>query len=224
MSGVPVTDEADQRPAVTAVDTYGWGDTSPQSAGYLNQPVRALVARGSPHDVLDARCGNGALAGELASDGYRVVGVDADREGIAAARRRVPGATFIQSSFNTDPALLGGTPDIKFDVVVGTEVIEHLYSPHELVEFAFAALRPGGRFVFTPPYHGFLKNLALSLANALDRHFSMDWHGVHIKFWSRKTLARLLEAKGFRMIGFRGVGRVPYLWKSMIFIAERPVG
>ena len=222
MSRVPVSELTDPKRAVALVEDYGWGDKPPHSAGYLNRPVRDIVSRGGPHDVLDAGCGNGALAAELASDGHCVVGVDADRQGIEAARRRAASATFIQSSFDSDPALLGVTADGKFDVVVSTEVIEHLYAPHELVEFTFAALRPGGRFVITTPYHGFLKNLALSLTNRWDDHFSVDWHGGHIKFWSRKTLSRLLVAKGFRLIEFHGVGRVPYLWKSMVIVAERP--
>ena len=34
-----------------------------------------------------------------------------------------------------------------FDIVISTEVVEHLYSPREWARACFAALRPGGRFV-----------------------------------------------------------------------------
>ncbi len=205
-----------------ATEHYGWKAAAPHSASYLNAPVRALVAEVRPSDVLDAGCGNGALAAELAADGYQVVGIDADAHGLDLARHRAPGVKFVQAVFESDPASLGVTGDGRVDVVVSTEVIEHLYAPHELVRFAFNALRPGGRFIITTPYHGYLKNLALSLVNGWDRHFSADWHGGHIKFWSRRSLSVLLEQQGFRVIGFGGVGRTPFLWKSMILIAERP--
>lgn len=222
-SGVSVNgDHGAPEPATIAVDDYGWHAAAPHSSGYLNRPVRAIVAEGGLKDVLYAGCGNGALAVELAADGHRVVGIDMDARGLEFARSRAPGVTFVQASFEGDPAALRATPDGRFDVVVSTEVIEHLYAPHALAAYAYAALRPGGRLVITTPYHGYLKNLALSLLDGWDRHFSVDWHGGHIKFWSRRTLALLLEKQGFRLVGFRGVGRVPYLWKSMILIAERP--
>lgn len=214
-----IQDAVDQ---TVATENYGWKAAAPDSASYLNVPVRALVAEVRPRDVLDAGCGNGALAAELAADGYQVVGIDADAHGLDLARHRAPGVKFVQAVFEGDPASLGATSDGRVDVVVSTEVIEHLYAPHELVRFAFNALRPGGRFIVTTPYHGYLKNLVLSLFNGWDRHFSVDWYGGHIKFWSRQSLSTVLEKHGFRVIGFRGVGRMPFLWKSMILIAERP--
>ena len=220
MSGVSVSRSIVEETVATG--HYGWEAPAPHSASYINATVRALVAEVRPRDVLDAGCGNGALAAELATDGYHVVGIDADAHGLELARARAPGVEFVQAVFEGDPASLTATGDGRVDVVVSTEVVEHLYAPHELVRFAFAALRPGGRFIITTPYHGFLKNLALSLVNGWDRHFSVDWHGGHIKFWSRQSLSTLLEKYGFRVIGFRGVGRAPYLWKSMILIAERP--
>ena len=66
------------------------------------------------------------------------------------------------------------------------------------------------------PYHGYLKNLALAITGKMDAHFGPLWDGGHIKFWSRKTLSRLLEEKGFEVTDFAGCGRVPYLWMSML--------
>ncbi|MFX7844634.1 methyltransferase domain-containing protein, partial [Acinetobacter baumannii] len=94
------------------------------------------------------------------------------------------------------------------------EVVEHLYDPRELARYAFAALRPGGVLLMSTPYHGYVKNLMLSVFNRWDRHLDPHWHGGHIKFWSRATLARLLREAGFSVEAFAGVGRVPYLWKS----------
>lgn len=50
----------------------------------------------------------------------------------------------------------------RFDLVVSTEVIEHLYPPELLVRFARESLDPGGRLIVTTPHHGYWKNLALA--------------------------------------------------------------
>jgi hypothetical protein len=47
------------------------------------------------------------------------------------------------------------------------------------------------------------------------------WHGGHIKFWSRNTLSLLLQESGFEVVAFSGVGRFPYLWKSMVLVARK---
>ena len=107
-----------------------------------------------------------------------------------------------------------------FDAVVSTEVIEHLFSPHLLPQFARALLRENGKLIVTTPYHGYLKNLALSVAGKWDHHHTALWHGGHIKFFSRTTLTKLLEENGFRVVAFHGVGRAPYLWKSMMLECE----
>lgn len=104
------------------------------------------------------------------------------------------------------------------------EVIEHLYSPRTFAAFIRSILEAngGGRFILTTPYHGYLKNLSIALAGKADRHYSALWEGGHIKFWSRRTLAILLREAGFRNMAFTGAGRIPYLWRHMVFSAEAP--
>ncbi len=55
--------------------------------------IDALLSRGAR--VLDAGCGPGRFAGELAARGHRVVGVDADAALIEAARADHPGPHWI---------------------------------------------------------------------------------------------------------------------------------
>lgn len=81
-------------------------------------------------------------------------------------------------------------------------------------------LNDNGRVVLSTPYHGYLKNLCLAITGQLDHHFTVLWEGGHIKFWSKKTITKLLTDNNFTVINFRGVGRLPYLWKSMVIVAE----
>jgi 2-polyprenyl-3-methyl-5-hydroxy-6-metoxy-1,4-benzoquinol methylase len=81
-----------------------------------------------------------------------------------------------------------------FDVVISTEVIEHVYSPRALVANTFGLLRPGGEFIVTTPYHGYFKNLVLALSSCFDAHFTALWdggpsnfgHGGHSRHYSQK--------------------------------------
>src|SRR5207244_287039 len=75
-----------------------------------------------------------------------------------------------------------------FDSVVSAEVIEHLYTPRDFARGCFAALKPGGKFLCTTPYHGYLKNILICVLNQFDNHFNPLRDGGHIKFWSLKTL------------------------------------
>jgi len=113
----------------------------------------------------------------------------------------------------------GGTP--SFDLVISTEVVEHCFSPTTWALTAYAALRQGGIFVCSTPYHGYFKNLTLAATGKLDAHFPALWEGGHIKFFSRKTLTQLVEQAGFTPLSFNGSGRFPGLWKSMLIKAEK---
>jgi hypothetical protein len=67
-----------------------------------------------------------------------------------------------------------------------------------------------------------LKNLLISLLNKWDQHANPLWDGGHIKLWSRQTLTALLRETGFVNIQFRGAGRFPWLWMTMVMSANKP--
>jgi len=185
-------------------------------------PILKLAGRiGNDTRVLDVGCGNGSTAGQFIDLGCKVVGVDLSEQGIAQARQAHPQGRFEVLAATDDlPETLGENP---FDIVVSTEVVEHLYAPRLWARGCFHALRPGGRLICTTPYHGYLKNLALSLANKWDTHADPLWDGGHIKLWSRSTLKSLLEEAGFKNVQFKGAGRLPYLWMTMIMSGDRPI-
>ncbi len=200
---------------------YRHDDRPPCASGYLAPlVVRACRAAGARR-VLDLGCGNGTLCRALAEEGFEVVGLEPSASGIAAARRAVPEGVFHLGSVYDGPEIV---PEGNFDAVVSTEVVEHLFRPAALPALARAKLKAGGLFVVSTPYHGYLKNLLLALANRWDFHHSPNWDGGHIKFWSRRTLTELLESNGFAVAEFHGAGRLPWLWKSMVVVARKTPG
>jgi SAM-dependent methyltransferase len=107
-----------------------------------------------------------------------------------------------------------------FDVVISTEVIEHLFLQAARPRFAASVLKPGGYLIVTTPYHGYFKNLLICLLGKWDSHHTPLWDGGHIKFWSFNSLSALFCSNGFDVVGFKGAGRVFGLWKSMVVTAR----
>jgi len=201
------------------VNNYGWvsGDET-DAHKYITPAILNELSNISVRKVLDLGCGNGVLAGEINSLGYDVTGIDADYEGIQYAKSKNPTVNFLQHSIYED---LPDINKIKFNVVVSSEVIEHLFLPRFLPKFAFSVLDDDGYLIITTPYHGYLKNLAISVMNKWDKHLDPFWDGGHIKLWSRKTLTKLLQEHGFTVLSFKGLGRFPYMWKSMLIVAKK---
>lgn len=201
---------------------YGTGYSSSDAShtdAYLRKPVlRQLehLPRGS--GILDAGCGNGFFAKQLYEKGFDVVGMDLEESGIDHARKAYQQIRFEVASVYENLSTLF---ERQFDAVIALEIIEHLYDPRTFVARVQECLRPGGMFVLSTPYHGYLKNLLIALTGKFDKHATALWDGGHIKFWSRKTLSSLLEQHGFRVERFIGAGRLPYLWKSMILACYR---
>jgi 2-polyprenyl-3-methyl-5-hydroxy-6-metoxy-1,4-benzoquinol methylase len=181
---------------------------------YLLRPIVNKLNTRNGRKILDIGCGNGWMTNHLIALGFDVYGTDASESGIAIARQTNPDRFFVQDL--TQNVLPPALRDLPFDTILSTEVIEHLYDPREYLDFCKRILGPEGEIILSTPYHGYLKNIALSMSGQMDKHFTALWDGGHIKFWSRQTLTHLLEEKGFGQIGFMGCGRLPYMWKSMI--------
>lgn len=199
-----------------------FGDAAPiYSTPYLLDPVFGFAGElDTTTRVLDVGCGNGFWSGAFAKQGCTVVGIDASPTGIAIGRAEYPGVRF--EVLDITAALLDALDEEPFDLIVSTEVIEHLYSPHTWATGCLRALRPGGTLILSTPYHGWLKNVALAATGKLDRHLDAMREGGHIKFFSRRVATQLLSAAGFENIRFAGAGRMPWLWKSMVLAAKRP--
>lgn len=204
------------------VENYGWN--SPEgtsSCPYIVPPIIEELKELKVNRVLDLGSGNGKLCSEISKDRFcQVVGVEYDKQGVEISKSNYPSIPFYNFGVQDDPELLLAN-ESKFDAVVSTEVIEHLFSPHLLPIYAKNILNDGGYLILTTPYHGYLKNLLLAVFDKWDYHHTALWHGGHVKFWSRSTLSQLLEANGFTVVKFRGLGRLPYLWKSMLIIARK---
>lgn len=112
--------------------------------------LRALKRSDERFRLLDLGCGTGEQAREFgaAFPNAEIVGIDSNPRSIALARGALPARSNVEyaEGLFEDARSLG-----SFDVVVCSEVLEHVARPMDLLETAYAVLKPGGYLSFSTP-------------------------------------------------------------------------
>jgi len=133
-----------------------------------------------------------------------VVAFDLSRNAVETAREMLPANAYLQA----DGMRLPFTDD-SFDLVISSEVIEHILEPEKMLVDVARVLRPGGTLILTTPnWHSFF-GLARWLGETLLRRpFTSDDQPVD--HWSTPaSLAKLLAAAGFDVTARRGAWYFP---------------
>ncbi len=171
-----------------------------------------------PKRLFELGCGNGATANMLSEMGFDVVGVDPSVSGIETANTAYPQLALRVGSAYDDLASTYG----RFPLVVSLEVIEHCFYPRKFARCVFDLLEDGGVAIVSTPFHGYWKNLAISILGKWDQHLNPLWDHGHIKFFSERTLRALMRQAGFTVQRIHRAGRVPPFAKSMVAVLGRP--
>ncbi len=184
---------------------------------YLLSPLLEMFAQETLSSqqkprVLDLGCGNGSLSNLIAKHGYEVVGVEESETGFQSARLSFPDCHFIQASIYDLPYTELGN---SFDIVISSEVIEHLLYPR-VSKGCKKMFETKWSFNYNHSLSRLLKNIVLALSGKMDQHFTVLWDGGHVKFFSVATMTALLESEGLANLKFKFAGRILYLWKSML--------
>ncbi len=167
-----------------------------------------LLAEARPGErVLDLGCGAGRFLAALREAGADPVGVELAEAAAERARANVPGADV--RLVEPDGSLPLGHGEV--DLVWCSEVLEHIPDvAHALLEVR-RVLKRGGRLLLTVPYHGRLQAAVIALTR-FDTHF--DPLGQHVRFFTRPSLARTLDAAGFAPVEItRSRGRCS--WRAL---------
>jgi SAM-dependent methyltransferase len=136
--------------------TWGHLDAASPAAFHRRRLVVGQAARGrtSPERILDVGCGQGGLLRELGREfpSAHLAGADVSTESLEQTRQVVGGAELWQLDLG-DPQALTARPEQlgRYDLVVCSEVLEHLEDAPLAVRHLAALLAPGGHLVVTVP-------------------------------------------------------------------------
>ena len=162
-------------------------------------PRLAFLISRLPADarVIDVGCGEGSFCGALAQRGFAVVGTDVSALAVGRARARHPDLEFVLGEETRLPF-----GDATFSVAWLGEVLEHVRDGIGLLEEVARVVGPRGRLLASTPDHPWWLRLWLGLdRRAFERHF--EPRADHLRFFTRRTLAELLDAGGFEEVAIR---------------------
>lgn len=157
-----------------------------------------LLESAEPGAVLQVGCVGDSLAGELRRRGHRVTGVDMYER--AASTRELD--TFVEADLeNGLPEDLG-----QFELAIAADVLEHIRNSDMLLQQIGRQLAPEGRVVISVPNFGHWYPRLRTLLGIFD----YDQRGIldktHVRFFTRRSLLRMVRRNGFTVIGMRVTG------------------
>lgn len=161
--------------------------------------ISAMLSTRPPSKILDLGCSSGLLAEQLEAMGHHVTGVDVHEFPEAGDRM----SAFYKADLNQGiPPEVGG----GFDLVLAADVLEHLGKPAALMAQIRDVLSPDGTVILCVPNIGhFYPRL-----RAMFGMFDYDQRGIldmtHVRFFTRKSIRKLVERSGFTIRRLEPVG------------------
>jgi SAM-dependent methyltransferase len=147
--------------------------------------VRRIATEGNAQSILDVGCGPAIKAGRLfANVVSEVVLVDQPTvRGLALSH--CPGATFVAADLESISEDLHRT----FDVIVCSDVIEHLLDPSRCLAFLRRHAAPNSRILVSTPERDYARGVGCMACDKPE----------HVREWTGSEFVAMLQAEGFRV-------------------------
>lgn len=189
--------------------------------------VEKAIVKSQPRAVLDFGCGTGELLTVPLAQSFpeiKFVGVDDDRSSIEFAREKNAGLGNLTFSYPDEL-----DQSARFDLIIASEVIEHVEYPAELLSFLRDKLEAGGRMILTLPngygpfevtsfFEAMLFRIGIDAA-AIYRSFTKSESSAensvpsdgkcslaispHINFFSYGEICRLIGGNGLEITNYQ---------------------
>ena len=140
-------------------------------------PVYRFLKGKKNLNILEVGCGNGYLSYSMNKMGHDVTGIDLSANAIANAKKNY-GNYFVNSSVEE----FGKNKNVKYDLIVSTEVIEHVKNPVLFFKDLYNLLSKNGTLILTTPDMGFAKN---------DSIWFTDLPPVHLFWFSSNSFQKI---------------------------------
>jgi 2-polyprenyl-3-methyl-5-hydroxy-6-metoxy-1,4-benzoquinol methylase len=181
--------------------------------GILRQFRRLLPATGR---VLDVGCGRAALGEAIAALGWEVWGIEQSAEACETAQRRL--YRLIEADLHDDSRVAAGLGDTRFDGLVFSDVLEHVYDPRGTLEKYLGFVKPGGRVFISVPNAVVWTNRLRLMCGRVEYADTGVMDRTHIRFFTFRTARRLVESAGCRV---ERVDSTPYLARALLPLLKR---
>lgn len=159
-----------------------------QACAQFTRDAKALDCLKGLH-ILDIGCGGGIVSEPLARLGGNVTGVDPAEENVEAAKLHAAKSRLsIDYRATTVEALAGA--GAQFDIVIASEVVEHVADLNLFVKLSAALVKPGGLLIVTT-INRTLKSFALAIVGA---EYILRWLPVGTHRWEKLVTPSELEA------------------------------
>ncbi|WP_020531134.1 class I SAM-dependent methyltransferase [Flexithrix dorotheae] len=188
--------------------------------------------------VLDVGCGNGLISMQLGQLGYNVKGIDISEKAISKAKAK---NTLPNVSFEVADAEELSIQNQKYDVVICSEVLEHLHEPGNMLETLRELIAEKGILIVTVPNgRGPREVLITKPMQWMQSKAPFVWGMVrkgkgllgydgkteqsdaddltHIHFFTKRNLKDLSKEKGFELLTFGKANFVGDVFPFSFFI------
>lgn len=142
--------------------------------------------------ILNVGCGSGELSHLLTEKGHEVIGIDPNEQYIEIAQKQTRELNLKRCSFQVS-SLENYPADELFDVVIATDVIEHIEDEQSALKKLVSLIKPNGFLVISVPAEGWLEGY----------HDKMLGHYRRYSLSGLKSLLKsYLQLKKIRYFGF----------------------
>jgi SAM-dependent methyltransferase len=184
--------------------------SGPDRARRQAQMLAAVLAgRAGPQRIVDVGCGEGSATYLVKRLDPANIVIGIDWSAMALTRARARGVLAVQGGIDSLPL-----PDASVDVVIMSELIEHLVDTDAAAEEARRVLRPGGTLLLSTPNLAAWYNRALIGLGIQPVFSEVSLRGIygrpgrevvgHLRLFTRRALVDFLTARGFTCEQVRG--------------------
>jgi len=189
------------------IESWQWGDPAMRNlTGILIGELKKI----NPESILDAGCGSGRLTLQVAKAGFNIEGIDCEEKALSLAEK-IRDKMGLKVNFHRGSLAEDEPPELPlYDVVVCSEVLEHIPNYQQVVKNLAGLVKPGGFLIITVP-----KDPRL--------YTELDRYGGHLRRFEFFQLKEVLEPE-FEILDAYTVGFPFMLLMVKLYLAGLKAG